>query len=125
MLKDTMLKDYAKRVFRQMGLEGRSPMTDGVKLPVLNARSTVQSQWIDPILPTSLDKQEQPLLKSLGKKGVDFLVKISPLPDLAKEGYKVVRELDKTTSIVENAAAGEHFFGLQHQPSCCSIEIPL
>jgi hypothetical protein len=55
----------------------------------------------------SLDKQQQELLKSLGKKGVDFLVKISPLPDIAKEGYKLVRELDKTVGVMNNAAAGE------------------
>ena len=55
----------------------------------------------------SLDKQQQALLKALTKKGVDFLVKISPLPDVAKEGYKVVRELDKTAGITERAAAGE------------------
>jgi hypothetical protein len=53
----------------------------------------------------SLDKQQQQLLKSLGKKAVDFLVKISPMPDLAKEGYKVVREIDKSTGIAERAAA--------------------
>jgi hypothetical protein len=55
----------------------------------------------------SLDKEQQKLLKSLGKKGIDFLIKISPLPDVAKEGYKVVRELDKTGSVVGAAATGE------------------
>ena len=55
----------------------------------------------------SLDKEQQKLLKSLGKKVVDFLVKISPLPDVAKEGYKVVRELDKAASVTTGAAAGE------------------
>jgi hypothetical protein len=55
----------------------------------------------------SLNPQQQALLKSLGKKCVDFMVKISPLPDLAKEGYKVVRELDKTSTVVQGAAAGE------------------
>lgn len=52
-----------------------------------------------------LDKQQQALLKSLGKKGVDCLVKISPLPDAAKEGYKVARELDKTDSVLQGTAA--------------------
>lgn len=55
----------------------------------------------------SLDKQQQALLKSLAKKGVDFLVKISPLPDVGKEGYKLVRELDKTASVLQGAATGE------------------
>ncbi len=55
----------------------------------------------------SLDKEQQKLLKSLGKKAVDFLVKISPLPEVAKEGYKVVRELDKTASVGAGATAGE------------------
>jgi len=55
----------------------------------------------------SLDKQQEALLKSLAKKAVDFLVKISPLPDFGKEGYKVVRELDKTAGVVQGAAAGE------------------
>lgn len=54
----------------------------------------------------ALNKVQQELLKSLGKKGVDLLVKISPLPDLAKEGYKLARELDKMATAVDNAAAG-------------------
>ncbi|HSY90603.1 MAG TPA: hypothetical protein VK812_04480 [Candidatus Binatus sp.] len=55
----------------------------------------------------ALDKQQQALLKSLAKKAVDFLVKISSLPEIGKEGYKVVRELDKAATVLEGAATGE------------------
>lgn len=55
----------------------------------------------------SLDKQQQALLKNLVKKSVDFMVKISPLPDIAKEGYKVVREIDKAAGVVNGAETGD------------------
>ncbi|HVP46624.1 MAG TPA: hypothetical protein VMT32_08575 [Bryobacteraceae bacterium] len=47
------------------------------------------------------DEQKQ-LLKTLGMKALDFLVKIGPAPELAKEGYKVGRELSKTSKTLDN-----------------------
>lgn len=54
----------------------------------------------------ALNKQQQELLKSLGKKSVDLIVKISPLPDVVKEGYKVAREIDKAVTTAEKANSG-------------------
>jgi hypothetical protein len=54
----------------------------------------------------ALNKQQQELLKSLGKKSVDLIVKISPLPDVVKEGYKAAREIDKAVTTAEKANSG-------------------
>jgi hypothetical protein len=54
----------------------------------------------------ALNKQQQELLKSLGKKSVDLIVKISPLPDVVKEGYKVAREIDKAGTTADKAYSG-------------------
>ena len=47
------------------------------------------------------DEQKQ-FLKAMGMKALDLLVKIGPAPELAKEGYKVGRELSKTSKTLDN-----------------------
>jgi len=52
----------------------------------------------------SLTREQKELLKSLGMKALDCLVKIAPMPELAKEGYKVDRELSKSVKTLDQLA---------------------
>ena len=53
----------------------------------------------------SYSQEQKDLLKSLGMKALDLLVKIGPASDLAKEGYKLSRELSKTGKILDNVSS--------------------
>lgn len=50
----------------------------------------------------SLSGEQKQLLKAVGMKALDLLVKIGPAPELAQEGYKVGRELSKTSKTLDN-----------------------
>lgn len=50
----------------------------------------------------SLTKQQQEFLKSLGKKALDFLVRIAPISQFAKDGYRLGREMSKAAKSIDD-----------------------